>query len=204
MTINLADPAFYADPHDVYRTWRDETPVRWDENANVWAVSRHADVMAVSRDPNTFCNGKGVLLTDRARGVVATNSVLYLDPPDHQQHRKLVNPGFHPHRLVDLEPRVRELAAGIVSGLPEGEAFDFVEEVAVPFPLLVISDLLGIPGDDRDAFDDGRSAGKLGSIRVRADRALSPAQDESAGPGDRFRGQSPCRFAGEFYFSAGR
>ena len=150
--IDLADPAFYADPHDVYRWLRDEEPVWWDERARLWAVSRHADVMAVSRDPHTFCNGKGVLLTDRARGVVATNSVLYLDPPEHQQHRKLVNPGFHPHRLVDLEPRVRELAADIVAGLPEAEPFDFVDAVAVPLPLLVIADLLGIPGDDRDAF----------------------------------------------------
>jgi cytochrome P450 len=153
VTINLRDPAFYADPHAEYRRLRDETPVWWDENARLWAVSRHADVLAVSRDAHTFCNGRGVLLTDRERGVVATDSVLYLDPPAHQQHRKLVNPGFHPHRLVGLEPRVRELAAGIVGGLPEREAFDFVDEVAVPFPILVIADLLGIPGDDRDAFE---------------------------------------------------
>jgi len=152
MTINLTDPAFYVDPHDEYRRLRDEAPVWWDETARVWAVSRHADVMAVSRDPQTFCNGKGVLLTDRERGVAAGQSVLYLDPPEHQQHRKLVNPGFHPHRLVELEPRVRELARQIVDGLPEGEPFDFVEDVAVPLPLLVIADLLGIPGDDRDSF----------------------------------------------------
>ncbi|MBV8959871.1 MAG: cytochrome P450 [Actinobacteria bacterium] len=152
MNVRLKDPAFYLDPHDAYRRLRDEEPVWWDEEAKVWAVSRHADVMAVSRDPKTFCNGKGVLLTDRERGVAATNSVLYLDPPEHQQHRKLVNPGFHPHRLVSLEPRVRELAKQIVDGLPEGEVFDLVEEVAVPLPLLVIADMLGIPGDDRDAF----------------------------------------------------
>jgi cytochrome P450 len=152
MATNFADPAFYADPHDEYRRLRDEAPVWWDDGARLWAVSRHADVMAVSRDPQTFCNGKGVLLTDRERGVVAGQSVLYLDPPEHQQHRKLVNPGFHPHRLVELEPRVRELSRQIVDGLPEGEPFDFVDDVAVPLPLLVIADLLGIPGDDRDSF----------------------------------------------------
>ena len=54
---------FYADPYDEYRRLRDESPVWWDENARLWAVSRHADVLAISRDPHTFCNGRGVLVS---------------------------------------------------------------------------------------------------------------------------------------------
>ena len=68
LSVDLFDPAFYTgDPFPTYASLRREAPVCWHEGAGLWSVARHADVMAMSRDPRTFCSGKGVLANDRAR-----------------------------------------------------------------------------------------------------------------------------------------
>src|SRR5439155_249049 len=83
--------------------------VCWHEGAGLWSVARHADVMTVSRDPKTFCSGKGVLANDRGRPIAGSDSIIYLDPPDHHRYRKLVSSGFTPRRIAALEARVGEL-----------------------------------------------------------------------------------------------
>jgi cytochrome P450 len=149
----LSDPAFYAgDPHATYDRLRAEDPVHWHADGDFWALSRHADVVAVSRDPHTFCSSKGVLMEDRKRAVMGADSILFLDPPRHQQLRNLVARGFHPRQVNALEPRIRALADGLLDGIAPGEEFDFVETIAVKLPILVIADMLGIPHSDIEQF----------------------------------------------------
>ena len=72
-----------------------------------WAVTRHAEVVEISRHPERFKSGDGVLLIDRLREVAGSDSLLYLDPPTHGHHRRLASPSLTVRRVAALEDRVR-------------------------------------------------------------------------------------------------
>jgi cytochrome P450 len=154
-TVPLHDPAFWAgDPYPAFAMLRAQDPVhRYQGPAGeMWAVARHADVLAVSKDPETFCSGKGVLLTDLTRPVLSADSILYLDPPKHAKHRKLVSPSLTVRRVADLEDRVRAIVNGLLDDLPAGEVLDAVEAISIPLPLMVIAELIGVPRSDLADF----------------------------------------------------
>jgi cytochrome P450 len=151
----LHDPMFWAgDPYPVFAELRRHDPVhRYEGEAGaMWAITRHADVQAVSKDPATFCSGKGVLLTDLTRPVLSTDSVLYLDPPLHAKRRKLVSPSLTVRRVADLEDRIREIVRELLDDLPTDEPVDIVDHLSVPLPLRVIAELVGVPPSDLADF----------------------------------------------------
>ena len=154
LTPPLSDPAFYAgDPQPLYARLRREAPVAWHEGLGFWAVARHADVLAVSRDPETFCSSKGVLLMDLGRELPdVPGALLYVDPPQHQRYRRLVLPAFTPSRVRDLAGPIRGRTAALLEQVPTDEPVDLVEALALPLPLLVIADLLGVPGEEWPAY----------------------------------------------------
>jgi cytochrome P450 len=152
-TPPLHDPHFHAgDPFPDFRRLRGEAPVYWHPTPGFWALTRHEDVVAVSRDPATFCSSRGVLLSDIERPVMPRQSIIYIDPPEHAKYRKLVQPAFSPGRLRVLEARIGEIVRQLVKPLESGQTIDFVDSLAAPLPLLVIADMLGISGSDRDRF----------------------------------------------------
>lgn len=149
----LDDPAFWAgDAERALAQLRAESPVHWHEAGKFWALTKHADVLAVSKDPATFCSGRGVLMNDRDRVVAAADSILYVDPPVHSRCRKLVSTGFTARRVAALEDQVRRLARELLDAVDPREEIDLVETVAAPLPLLVIAELLGVPSGDRGQF----------------------------------------------------
>lgn len=149
----LGDPAFFAgDPDTALAVQRATCPVRWHEDQAFWAMCRHADIQEVSRDPERFRSGSGVLMSDRGREIAAQDSILYLDPPRHGPHRKLVSRAFTPRRVAELEPRIRALTVELLDRIDPEEPVDLVDALTAPLPLLVISELLGLPPGDRDRF----------------------------------------------------
>ena len=82
----------------------------------------------------------------------AAPSIIRMDPPAHNRHRKLAIGAFTPRMVAALEPRVRALARESVAAIRPGEPFDFVEQVAIPLPMFVIAELLGVPSSDYDDF----------------------------------------------------
>lgn len=150
--MNVLAPEFWTDPYPAFAELRDEGPVRWHDECGLWTIARHDDVMRISRDPATFCSGRGVLPSDRQRDVDPAASILFLDPPDHHRHRKLVSPAFTPRRISALEDRVRRLANELLDQVDADGAVDFAPAVAEPLPMLVIADMLGVPASDRDQF----------------------------------------------------
>ncbi len=149
----LEAPGFYAgDPFPHYARMRREAPVAWNEDVGYWAVTKHADVVAVSKDPETFCSGKGILTFEIGAEYASPPTMMHTDPPEHTRYRKLVQPGFAPSRIRALEPRVRARAAELAERIQPGVAFDAVEALAVPFPLWIIAELLGIPEADWPRF----------------------------------------------------
>jgi cytochrome P450 len=149
------DPAFWAgDPYPAFAELRATDPVhRYEgEAGELWAITRHADVLAVSKDPATFCSGKGVLLTDLTRPVLSADSILYLDPPQHSKHRKIVSPSLSVRRVAELEDRVRSIVTELLDGLDPTGVVDAVEAIAMPLPLMVIAELVGVPRRDLADF----------------------------------------------------
>jgi cytochrome P450 len=146
----LDDPAFHAgDPFPVFRALRAEPRLHWHPRPGFWAAARYDDVLAVSRDPATFCSGQGILLSDLTREIVPRSSITYIDPPEHAKYRKLVQPAFSPGRLTALERTIRAAAQPLLDAIEPGRGFDLVDAFASPLPLLVIAEMLGVPASDR-------------------------------------------------------
>ncbi|MGH9026158.1 MAG: cytochrome P450 [Acidimicrobiia bacterium] len=159
MTEKLAlhDPATYAHgfPYEYYRHLRDEDPVShfdhpvWERG--YWALARHADVQQASRDTHAFCNAPNPFLEAGAANEQSGTSALLisLDGNEHLQLRKLINRGFTPRRVADLEDRIRKRTDSIIDSLAGNSSCDLVADVALWLPLHVIADLVGVPEVDR-------------------------------------------------------
>jgi len=149
------DPEFYlGDPYPALRRLRQEEPVHWYEKAACWCISKHADVEHISRSPQLFTSIQGILLgsereIDR-RGVAP--SILEMDPPQHNRHRKLVIQAFAPRAVAALEPRIRAIAQESLDAVPVGESVDFVNAVSIPLPMYVIAEMMGVPREDWPDF----------------------------------------------------
>ncbi len=153
LAARLEEPGFYAgDPFPHYARLRREAPLAWNAQVGYWAVSKHADVVAISRDPEAFCSAKGILTFEIGAEYPSPPTMMHTDPPDHTRYRKLVQPGFAPSRMRALAKRVRMRADELVGRIEPGAAFDVVETLAVPFPLWIIAELLGIPEADWPRF----------------------------------------------------
>ena len=154
LTGPLTDPDFFADdPYPLFARLRREAPVAWNDEVGFWAITKHADVLAISKDPETFCSSKGILLMDLGRELPdIPGALLYVDPPEHGRYRRLVQPAFAPSRIRALESFVRDRARSLLDAVEPGQPVDVVADVAVPFPLYVIADLLGVPAEDWPLF----------------------------------------------------
>ena len=153
LAAKLEEPGFYAgDPFPHYARLRREAPIAWNAQLGYWAVAKHADVVAISKDPETFCSGKGILTFEIGVDYPSPPTMMHTDPPEHTRYRKLVQPGFAPTRMRALAVRVRARADELVARIDPREPFDAVETLAVPFPLWIIAELLGIPESDWPRF----------------------------------------------------
>jgi cytochrome P450 len=153
-TPAIHDPAWWAgDPYPEFADLRAHDPVhRYEgEAGELWMITRHADVQTISKDPATFCSGRGVLLTDLTRPALGT-SIVSLDPPRHGRLRRLVSPSLSVRRVAELEDRVRAIARDLLDAVDPTEVVDAVERLAVPLPILVIAELVGVPPEDADRF----------------------------------------------------
>jgi hypothetical protein len=140
------------DPYPTYARLRAEAPVYCNETAGFWALSRHADVVDAFRDNVRFSSAHGVSLDPAASGPHAhrTMSFLAMDPPMHGRMRGLVSRGFTPRRVAELEPRIRELTRAHLDVALAKDSFDFIGDLAGKLPMDVISELIGVPPEDRD------------------------------------------------------
>jgi len=168
-TFSPFDPAVVADPYPFYRELRAAHPVFHDEEHDLYVVSRYDDVSTVLRDPATYSSalGMGELSSGRfaagGRGrppafsldLAGMRVLIATDPPDHTKLRALVSRAFTPRTIAALEPRVRRICDAMVDELvaagERGEA-DLVLQLAYPFPVVVIAELLGIPAERRADF----------------------------------------------------
>ena len=151
------------DPFALYARLRREAPVAWNEALGYWALSRHADVVEVSKAPERFCSGKGILTFEIGVEYPSPPTMMHTDPPEHTTYRKIVSPGFRPSVMRRVEADVRHRTGALLDAVEPGVVTDFVPAVAVPLPLQVIAALLGIPESDLDRFFEWSEASIPGS-----------------------------------------
>jgi len=158
--LRLIDPRCYAEhgyPHGEWTQLRRESPVRFFEPPgwpSFWAITKHADIVEVSKQPDVFLNGPGMTLVRNREGdgdaaaQQQIKTVINMDPPEHREYRKVATPYFTPRALRQLDALVAETARKLVDALgPEGEC-DFITEIASQHPLKIIARILGVPESD--------------------------------------------------------
>ncbi len=152
--IDPSTPGFFLRPdyYEVLGRLRAEAPV-YEYAPGIKAVSRYQDIREISRDPERFCSGRGVLVNDPLReGGSVAGSILHMDPPRHNDWRRILNREFTGKALGRMEDGIRALAVGLLDAIPRGEVFDLVDVLTAPLPVLVICDLLGVPESARSDF----------------------------------------------------
>ena len=204
----FADPLSYTDEaklHAALSHLRANAPVSWVDVPGYrpfWAITRHADIMAIERANTVFTNApRPVLMTaesDELQAGVGISTLIHLDDPQHRVVRAIGADWFRPKAMRAMKLRVDELARRYVDQMmTTGHECDFVQEVAVNFPLYVIMSLLGVPeadfprmlaytqelfGNDDDEFANG--ATKEDQVAVLLDmfgyfNALTAARREN-------------------------
>jgi cytochrome P450 len=165
----LLDPQRYATrgyPHEIWTRLRRESPVHWCEPAELvpfFAVTKHAHISEISRQPDAFLSGKGIVPATRevaeriARGERGPfdmmQTIITMDPPKHRKYRKVASPWFTPHGLERIDGTVKASARRLVDRLYDAQrngegTCDFVTEIAVPHPLRILCSILGVAEAD--------------------------------------------------------
>lgn len=138
-----------ADPHLVYERLRDEAPVRFQEHLGVWTVARYHDVETALRDWETFSSAGGITVGGFAG---LKPMIILMDPPRHDQLRRLLSRAFTPRRVAVLEERMRAIAVELLEPLVRRGEGDLLAEFCRPYPAIVIAELLGVSPADRTDF----------------------------------------------------
>jgi cytochrome P450 len=196
--FNPLDPRLRTDPYAVYRELREESPVYWQPGMQTWVLTRYQDNLAALRDHAAFSSER-----TRARNVLVqqlesyrlssgplgtTPTMLSIDPPAHTRMRSLANKAFTPRVDERSRPHIAEIAEELLDALPEPGSLDVVADLAVPLPMIVIAEVLGVPVSDRERFRGWSNdiAASLGGPFQPQD-VLDRARDSSNAVADYFR-----------------
>lgn len=149
MSLDPIPAVWTDDPHPVYRRLREEHPLHYLEERDLWVLSRHADLRAAIRDPETWSSTQGVV----PNGFVpAKPTLIVMDAPDHASMRNAVNRAFTPRRIDLLAPRIRRFAQSLVDSFPAEGELDAFAAFTDPLPLLVMAELLGVDPEQHEMF----------------------------------------------------
>ncbi|HEY2667769.1 MAG TPA: cytochrome P450 [Actinomycetota bacterium] len=154
--FNPLDPEAHADPYPQYRRLREQAPMLRGP-LGYWVLSRYADIAAVLRDPRF---GVGIdeaslmlAMTQEGPGIATMRELsrwmLFRDPPDHTRLRKLVSKAFTPRAVEAVRPRVVEIVDRLLDDFAGRDEVDLIADLALPLPVTVISELLGLPIEDQ-------------------------------------------------------
>jgi len=158
-TIDIINPDLYVErgyPHEEWTLLRREAPVFRYERSNVqpfWAVTKHADIVAVSRQPELFRSCQLLFVTIDEPGSpqpdeAILRQLLNMNPPEHGAYRRVVNQRFTPRAISQLRAQIEQITCEVLDGIVGREECDFVIEVSAKLPLAVIAEMFGIPRAD--------------------------------------------------------
>jgi cytochrome P450 len=160
-TFNPFAPGFLDDPYATYRALLEHNPVSWDPVFEAWLFTRYEDVDYVLTHPNTSADRRSARnrLAEMARQqeqnfgpFSRAPTMLTSDPPVHTRLRKLVSKAFTPRAVENLRPRIQNIVDSLLDDAEKQGQMDLVTALAYPLPVIVISEMLGVPPEDRAMF----------------------------------------------------
>ena len=153
VTFNPTSRRFINDPYPTYARLKKKDPIHWSRLIKCWIVSTHRDVDSTLRDHKRFANDfRSAQDQLTAEQVNEVHSMLYLDPPDHTRLRSLVSQAFTKGAIDAIYPRIEKIVDDLLNQVSGQKRFDAMEALAYPLPTIVISEMLGIPPEDRARF----------------------------------------------------
>jgi cytochrome P450 len=161
--VDLSAPEFWVAPIEdregAFLTLREEDPIPFCQEfepppdfplprgPGYWSLTRHRQILEVSRNPELYCSGKGATSVIDLPEMMNEffGGMINLDDPRHGRQRRIISRGFTPRSLARIEDAVDRRAAAVIDRVIEKGECDFVEEIAAPLPLEIICELMGIP-----------------------------------------------------------
>ena len=154
-------------PFDIFKQLRAEAPIYWHEEdldfePGFWALTKHEDIIKVSKDPKTFSSAVGGHLmtmgdpevVDPTAVAAIIGNMIGMDPPEHQVYRKMVAPSFTPKSIRNLEDGMRNKVRELLDKVADKKDFNFVTEIAEQLPLWVLCEMMGIEESERPKIRD--------------------------------------------------
>jgi len=176
------DPAFMADPYPAYSSLRNAGPLRravTPDGKPVWLVTRYADVRALLNDPRLSLNKRNSAKAGYrgfALPPALDANLLNIDPPDHTRLRRLVSREFTARRVDELRPYVQHLTDQLLDRIAGAGHADLMQALALPLPVTVIGELIGVSPDDQERFRAWTTtllAPEPGQPQLRAKEAIT-------------------------------
>ncbi|MGQ0837289.1 cytochrome P450 [Actinokineospora sp.] len=150
----LREPGLQRDPYPFYARLRARGPVLFDADRGQWVVTGHQEVAAALRDPALsavrFFAGPGASAAERQVVAMLARQLLFTDAPEHARLRRLIAKAFTPRRVEGLRPAIAARTDALLDAAAERGGVDLVADLALPLPVEVIAELLGVPPVDRD------------------------------------------------------
>jgi cholest-4-en-3-one 26-monooxygenase len=205
--FDFTDPDLYARrvPNEEFAELRRAAPIWWMEqpdcgfdDGGCWVVSKHADIVEISRNSDLFGSWENTAIIRHGADIKESIDLqrlilLNIDPPQHTKLRQIVSRGFTPRAIGNLKDRLAERAQSIVQTAIDKGSGDFVADVACELPLQAIADLIGVPQEDRlkifewsntmVGYDDPEfgDAGAIAAAEL-VGYAMAMAEDRKASP----------------------
>lgn len=187
VAVDLTDAALFqaAPPHGAFAALRASAPVSWTPEPQggpgFWSVTRHADIVSVSTDPQTYSSAAAVgghrIFDEDTSNPALETSMISMDPPEHLEHRRTVMGGFTPARLQQMEAGIRARGVRLIEQLKarwqaqDGQPIDFVEGFAAPYAIQTLAELFGVSETDGDRLFAWSNA-----VVAEEDPELRPSQ----------------------------
>ena len=158
--FNPFDPAFRADPYAACKRLREADPVH-QHPMGFTALTRYADCSTMLRHPDASSDGRKApgfreqlvqMGLDADEEMQRGRPFLFRDPPDHTRLRGLVSKAFTPRVIERLRPRIELIVADLIDSAAERGSLEVIEELAYPLPVIIISEMLGVPTEDHLSF----------------------------------------------------
>ncbi|MED1714833.1 cytochrome P450 [Bacillus paralicheniformis] len=158
----LSSAAFKHNAYDFYKNTRGSRsvyPVSMGDLGEGWLITRYDDAVRILKDARMKKNYENVFTEEELENFSALGNeeplskhMLNLDPPDHGRLRSLVQKAFTPRMILQLEGRIQQIADSLLDEVEPNHSMNLVDDYAFPLPIIVISEMLGIPVEDRQKF----------------------------------------------------
>lgn len=153
-TIDFNNPEFYANPYPFYHQLRDSDPIHWAVMPpplnGMWICTRYKDIVSILKEARLSKRWDRLLSPEQ----MGPNhrAMLFQDPPDHTRLRSLVAQAFTPKRTQLLQSKIETIVNHLIDQVLSEGKMDFIDKFALPLPVTVIAELLGVPVEDRHEF----------------------------------------------------